>query len=75
MTKALSIMSVEELEGEIQDMTRQRQKLREQALYAGQLLAKKLEARRVSRLLGRDVQIVEAKGIESAEAVGDAADA
>lgn len=75
MTKALSIMSVEELEGAIQDMTRQRQKLREQALYAGQLLAKKLEARRVSRLLGRDVQIVEAKGIESAEAVGNAADA
>lgn len=75
MTKALSIMSVEELESAIQDMTRERQKLRERAIYAQQLLASKLESRRVSRMLGRDVQIVEAKGIESAEAVGDAADA
>lgn len=74
MTKALNIMTVEELEAELQKLTIQRQKLRERAVYTTELLGQRLEARRVSRLLGRDVQIVEAKGIESAEAVGDAAD-
>jgi len=67
MAKALKDMSINELEVTIQDLTKQRQVIREKAIQAQAVLAKKLEQQRVSKLLGRDVQLVEVSSIESEE--------
>lgn len=67
MAKALKDMSINELEVTIHDLTKQRQVIREKAIQAQAVLAKKLEQQRVSKLLGRDVQLVEVSSIESEE--------
>lgn len=65
MAKALKDMSIKELEKHIQVLTIQRQLIRLDAIVAQEELAKKLEQQRVSKLLGRDVQLVEVSSIES----------
>ena len=67
MAKALKDMSINELEVTIHDLTKQRQVIRDKAIQAQAVLAKKLEQQRVSKLLGRDVQLVEVSSIESEE--------
>jgi len=67
MAKALKDMSINELEVTIHDLTKQRQVIRGKAIQAQAVLAKKLEQQRVSKLLGRDVQLVEVSSIESEE--------
>lgn len=69
MAKALKDMSVAELETHIQTLTIQRQWIHDEAVVAQQALASKIEQQRVSKLLGRDVQLVEVAGIESEESV------
>lgn len=65
MAKALKDMTINELEVTIQDLTKQRQVIREKAIQAQAVLAKKLEQQRISKLLGRNVQLVEVSSIES----------
>lgn len=64
-------MSVKELEQESYRLTEKRQALRKEALAVQEMLGKKNEQQRISQLLGRDVQIIEAPSIDSDEAVGD----
>lgn len=75
MDKPLDQMSVEELEQESYRLTVARQDIRQRGIMVQEWLSKRLEEQRVSKLLGRDVQIVEASGIDSGEAVGDAGQA
>jgi hypothetical protein len=70
MGQELSEMSVEQLEALSYELTAQRQFLRKQALAVQTELGKKIEARHVSKILGREVQIVEVPAIEGAEALG-----
>ncbi|WP_289283302.1 MULTISPECIES: hypothetical protein [unclassified Methylophaga] len=67
MAKAIKDMSIKELEKHIQVLTIQRQLIRLDAIVAQEELAKKLEQQRISKLLGRDVQLVEVSSIESEE--------
>lgn len=71
MNNDLSKMNVEALENLSYQLTEQRQALRKQALKVQQVLGTKLEAKRISDLLGRPVQIIEVKSIEGAEQIGD----
>lgn len=72
MSKTLEQMSVKELENESYRLTAARQAIRVEALAVQQMLGKRVEEQRISKLLGRDVQVVDATAIESAEAVGNA---
>lgn len=72
MSKKLSEMSVDELEALSYGLTAQRQAIRKQALAVQAQLGKKLEAQRVSQLLGRNVQIIDVPAIESVEKLGAA---
>lgn len=71
MTKALIEMTVVELEQTSYRLTEERQLLRVKQLAVQSLLGKRVEEQRISKLLGRDVQVIEATGIESTEAVGN----
>lgn len=67
MTKSLDKMTVNELEQEAFKLTAERVKLRDKQLAVQSVLGRKLEDERISKLLGRDVQIVTAQGIESVD--------
>ncbi len=71
--KTLEQMSVKELEQESYRLTDQRKAIRDEALVVQAMLGKRVEEQRISRLIGRDVQIVEAKSIDSEESVGESA--
>ena len=69
MAKALKDMSVAELESTAFELTKKRHAIREQAIAVQTELGKRNEQERISKLLGRNVQIVEVPGIESEESV------
>lgn len=69
--KALETMSVKELEQESYRLTAQRQALRQEALAVQDMLGKRVEEQRISKLIGRDVQLVEVASIASGESVGE----
>lgn len=68
--RTLEQMSVKELEQESYRLTEERHAIRKEALAVQAMLGKRVEEQRISQLIGRDVQIVEATSIESEEAVG-----
>jgi glutaminase len=71
MTKALIEMSVEELEQESYKLTEQRRLVRVKALAVQNMLSKRVEEQRISKMLGREVQVVDVESIDSDEAVGE----
>lgn len=70
MPKALVDMTVKELEQTSYEFTEQRRLLRVKQLAVQSMLSTRVEEQRISRLLGRDVQLVDANSIKSIETVG-----
>lgn len=70
-TDELNGLGVEDLEALSYELTKARQDIRAYAMNVQDALGRKNEAARISKLLGRDVQILEATGIKSAEALGE----
>ena len=68
--KTLEQMSVKELEQQSYRLTAKRQAIRKEALAVQQMLGKRVEEQRISQLIGRDVQLIDASSIDSKEALG-----
>ena len=73
MTDSMDLqdLTVEQLESLAQQLTRQRLAIRTQGVAVQKVLGQKLEQQRISQLLGRPVQVIDASGVESAEQAGD----
>ena len=67
----LQDLTIEQLEAHAQNLTQKRQQIRTQGVAVQQVLSQKLEQQRISQLLGRPVQVIDASGVESAEKAGD----
>ncbi len=65
--KSLKNMTIEQLEKEAQNLMAERAKLRSKMLAVQDELGRKIENQRISKMLGKDVQVVDAQGIESEE--------
>ena len=64
-------MSISELETEQRVLTAQRKAIKGQAKILVSVLDQKLESARVSKILGREVQVVGASSVVSAEKIGE----
>ena len=60
MAKKLADMTVKELEAESYHLTTERQAIRQKGIAVQKMLGKRVEDRRASRLLGREVKVVDA---------------
>lgn len=69
MSKSLDEMTLSELESLSYSLTAQRQALKQRAVDVQVMIGRRVDEERVSKLLGRDVQFVASKSIESEEAV------
>ncbi len=67
--KELEKLSINELESMSYRLTAERLAIRKKALLVQRVLSDKIEASQVSKMLGREVQVIEPEAIGSAEDV------
>lgn len=65
----LNELTIPQLNALVKDLTHERLEIRKKALAVQAVLSKKIESAKVSKLLGRNVQVLDVKGIESEEVV------
>ena len=68
----LSLLSIEGLEQRSYRLTDLRREVRTQALAVQAALGNAVEQQRISKLLGREVMVISAKGLDSGETIGTA---
>ena len=71
MSNFLEDLSVADLESRLMLNKDSRRELKEHALEIAAVLDRKRESERVSKILGRDVQVLGVESVESTEAIGD----